>query len=232
MSENKPLPAGGRITAMRFQKRNTDRVNLYLDGEYVLALPALEAARLKVGQHLEAADLERLQGLGAQQLWYDKAINFLAYRPRSEAEVGRFLREKGADEAAGAAIIAKLRQAGYVDDRAFARWWVENRQTFNPRGAYVLRSELRLKGIPLPIIEEILAEGQADAAESIRTIATARARRLASLDARTFKRRLSDFLLRRGFAYGDIAPVVEQLLQEREQGSEMSSETQIEGENT
>lgn len=232
MSETKPLPAGGRITALRFQKRNQDRVNLYLDGEYVLALPALEAARLKIGQRLEAADLARLQGLGEQQLWYDKAINFLAYRPRSAAEVERFLREKGADAAAGATIMERLRQAGYVDDRAFTRWWVENRQTFNPRGAYALRRELRLKGIPLALIEEILAEGQTDAAESIMALAATRARRLVNADALSFKRKLSAFLLRRGFAYADIAPVVEQLCQARELELEMSLETQTEGENT
>lgn len=220
----KPTPASGHITAMRFQEHNQERVNIFVDEEFALAVPALEAARLKVGQLLSDADLARLQALGEQQLVYDKAVGFLAFRPRSEAEMRRYLRDKGVDEAQAAVVLDKLRAAGYVDDRAFARWWVENRTQFNPRGAFALRQELRLKGIAEALIAEAIAENQPDAEGTIERVAATRARRLAGEERTAFRRKLSSFLLRRGFAYEDIAPVVEKWWQTLEREREANRE--------
>jgi len=224
----KSLPASGHITAMRFQEHNQERVNVYLDEQFALAVPALEAARLKVGQWLSDADLARLLALGEQQLVYDKAVGFLAFRPRSEAEMRRYLRDKGVDDVQAAAVLDKLRAAGYVDDRAFARWWVENRTQFSPRGAFALRRELRLKGIAEALIAEAIAESQPDAEETIERVAAARARRLAGEERAAFRRKLGSFLLRRGFAYEDVAPVVEHWWQTLEQEREANREGEIE----
>ena len=51
----------GRITALKYQKRNKDRVNVYLDGRFALGLPAVVAATLKRGQLLSDAEIEALQ---------------------------------------------------------------------------------------------------------------------------------------------------------------------------
>jgi regulatory protein len=51
----------GTITALRFQKRNKDRVNVYLDGQFAFGLAAIEAVRLRVGQTLSDDDVARLQ---------------------------------------------------------------------------------------------------------------------------------------------------------------------------
>jgi regulatory protein len=78
---------GRRITSLRFQKHSPDRVNVYLDDRFAFGLPAVEAARLRVGQTLENGEIERLRSLDIEQKASDRAVNFLAYRPRSEAEV-------------------------------------------------------------------------------------------------------------------------------------------------
>jgi len=87
----------GKITSLRFQKRTPNRVNVYLDGGFAFGLPAIEAARLRVGQQLSAADIQRLRALDAFQKAYDRAVRFLSPRPRSEAEVRRRLAEAGID---------------------------------------------------------------------------------------------------------------------------------------
>jgi len=54
--------AVGVITALEAQKRNKERVNIYIDGQYAFSLTLMEAARLKKGQSLTEAEVAALQG--------------------------------------------------------------------------------------------------------------------------------------------------------------------------
>jgi regulatory protein len=200
----------GTVTALRFQKRNKNRVNVYLDGQFAFGLAAIEAARLRVGQALGDDDIARLQRQDKAERAYERALNFLSYRPRSEAEVRRSLHKKGVQEEVVEVVIERLTRAGMLDDREFARYWVENRLQFNPRGARALGHELRQKGVPASIIADALVGFDEEAAA--RKASEAGARRLAHLEPDAFRRRLGAYLARRGFAYVVIAPLVEEML--------------------
>ena len=200
----------GKITALHFQKRNKDRVNVYVDERFAFGLAAIEAARLRVGQVLSDDDVAQLQGRDRVGKAYERALNFLSYRPRSEVEVRRNLRKKDVEDEVIGAVIERLTRAGLVDDSEFARYWVENRVQFKPRGARALHYELRKKGIADSIIADALAD--LDEELAARQVAEAGARRLAHLQARDFRRKLSAYMARRGFSYAVIAPLVEELL--------------------
>ncbi len=205
----------GKITELRYQKRNPDRVNVYLDGEFAFGLPDLEAARLRPGQYLSDADIERLRGADAEQKAYDRAVHFLGYRPRSKTEVRQNLARAGTDEALIERVIERLTQQGYLNDAEFARYWVDNRERFKPRGARALREELHRKGVDDEATAGLLAE--MDQAESAYRAGEARAMRLAPLleeNRQDFRRRLGDFLARRGFDYGVVRQVVARFEQE------------------
>jgi regulatory protein len=206
---------GGRVTSLRFQKRTPDRVNVYLDGRFAFGLPAIEAARLRVGQIITDSDIERLRSLDVEQRAYDRALRFLSFRPRSEAEVRDRLERSGVDQAVIEAVIGRLKDRGYLDDEEFARFWVEGRQRFSPRSAYALRQELRRKGLDDAAVA--IAVSDLDAAASAYAAARPRALRLASLasgDPKLFRRKIGDFLLRRGFDYDVVREVVGRLLSE------------------
>jgi regulatory protein len=205
----------GYITGLRFQKRTVDRVNVYLDGRFAFGLPALEAAKLRVGQHLTDADIEHLQSVDAEQKAYDRAVRLLSYRPRSLAEVRRHLARAGVDEAVISAAVERLAREGYLDDTEFAHFWVENRQRFRPKGAYALRQELRQKGLDNSTIENAIAglDSRAQALAAARPKALKLAN-LAQDDPAAFRRKLGDFLLRRGFDYETIREVVARLAEE------------------
>lgn len=91
------------------------------------------------------------------------SLRFVSYRPRSEKEIRDFLTKKlkrwkvfgGTVEDK---VIARLTELGYVDDTKFAEWWVEQRRTFKPKGAQLIRRELQAKGINKEIITNALAE--------------------------------------------------------------------------
>ena len=201
----------GTITALRFQKRNKNRVNVYLDGQFAFGLAAIEAARLRVGQTLSDDDIVRLQTQDEVERAYERALNFLSYRPRSEAEVRRNLRKKTVDDEAVEVVVERLTRAGLLDDREFARYWVENRLQFNPRGARALRHELREKGVSASIIAETLADFDDEVVA--RKVAEAGARRLAHLGPGDFRRRLGGYLARRGFSYAVTKPLIEEMLE-------------------
>lgn len=205
----------GTITSLKFQKRTADRVNVYLDGKYALALPALTAAHLRVGQYLDDAMLAELRAEDTRQKAYDRALHFLSYRPRSGGELQRHLADAGFEPDVVQEALARLAAQGYLNDAEFAQFWVENRQRFRPKGARALRQELRQRGLDADTIAAAL-DGL-DAAEDAYQAASPRARQLAGLartDPADFRRKMSAFLLRRGFDYDVSAEAVNRLLRE------------------
>jgi regulatory protein len=91
----------------------------------------------------------------------EAAAAFLAVRPRSVAETrGRLLR-LGYPPALLDRVIGRLLEIGFLDDVAFARWWVESRDRARPRGVLALRRELVRKGVPRDALDHVLAEREA-----------------------------------------------------------------------
>lgn len=208
----------GTVTALRVQRRNTKRVNVYLDEQFAFGLDATEAARLKVGQWLGDADIKALGEADDRAAAHQRALNFLSYRPRSIQEVRRNLVEKGFSDATVGATLSRLRELGLIDDQEFARYWVEQREVFRPRGAAMLRYELRQKGVDEEVIAAVLetVDEEALAYEAARR----RAGRLSALPREDFRRKLGPYLARRGFPYPIVRAVIDRLQDELDLSSE------------
>lgn len=189
----------GKITALEYQKKNRERVSVFLDGRFAFGLPAIVAAGLRNGQLLSDAEIEALQEEGTIESGYQKALGFLSFRPRSRAEIEAYLQKRGIPETQAEVIIERLERAGFVNDVAFAQFWVENRERFRPRGPRALRYELRNKGISNDIIEHVLA--CVDVSDGAYRSANKKARQLGQLDRQTFVRKIVEYLARRGFDY-------------------------------
>jgi regulatory protein len=201
------------ISAIEPQKKNPQRVNVYLDGEFAFGLAAIVAVWLKVGQALDEARIASLQDEDEREAVYQKALHFLSYRPRSSSEVRQNLTKRAIAEPLVEATVARLRQAGLLNDAAFAQAWVENRSTFRPRSKSALRMELRRKGLDDEVIGSVLDE-QVDEEALARQAARKYARRLAGLEWPDFRQKLGGFLARRGFSYATAAPVVSEVWKE------------------
>ena len=202
----------GRITSLSVQVHNPDRANVYLDGEFAFGLAMIEAAKLSTGQFLTDADIEALKQFDEGERAHESALNLLSYRPRSEREVRRRLGRKGFSEPAIEQAVQRLLRARLLDDEAFARYWISNREQFRPRGAFALRQELRRKGVSHRIIDGLLED--VDEAENAYQAATKRLTRWQRIDPSERQRRLFGYLQRRGFSYDVIRDVWERLLAE------------------
>jgi len=194
-----------KITAIEPQK-NRSRVNIHLDGEFAFGLDRFVAAWLKPGQELSDAKIAALQAEDARERAYQQAMLFLSFRARSEKEIRQNLRKHEIPAAVIEQTLEKLRAAGLANDNQFARIWVENRNTFRPRSRRALTMELRQKGLDDETVHAALADVDENALayES----AAKRAGRLNGLEWSEFRKKLSEYLARRGFPYPVITTVV------------------------
>lgn len=195
-----------KITAIEAQKKNSNRVNVYLDGEFAFGLERITAAWLRVGQELDEKKIERLQAEDARERALRQALLFLGYRARSESEIRRNLRKHEFAEAVIEETLERLRRDGLANDEQFARAWVENRSVFRPRSRRLMALELRRKGLDDAAAKSALeaVDDEALACEAARK----RAARLKGLEWSEFRIKLSGFLARRGFSYSVIASAV------------------------
>ncbi len=206
------------ITALKAQKKNANRISVYLDGEYAFGLARIVAAWLHIGQRLSDADISRLTEQDNLEVAYQKALRFLSYRPRSETEVQRKLNDQGYDEAVISATIGRMKDNGYLGDNQFASAWVENRAELHPRSKRMLAMELRQKGVEEEVIEQALENTEDEDVLAVQA-AQKYARRLSGVDWETFRRRLGAYLMRRGFSYGTISPILRQIWDETQEAS-------------
>jgi regulatory protein len=134
---------------------------------------------------------------------YAYGLRLLSYRARSEREIRDRFKQRSAEPELIDSTITRLRSAGFVDDEAFAQAWVDSRRRASPRGDRLLRQELAAKGVARPSVDSVLQE-EVDALQLARLAATKKARLLASEPEPAFVRKLTEFLLRRGFDF-DVA---------------------------
>lgn len=204
----------GKVTALSVQKRNRERVNVYIDDEFAFGLAYVAAAKLRVGQELSSDEIEALKSQDTVEKAKDSAYRLISLRPRSIAEIQRSLSKKGYDPEVIEQVIDRLVELNYLNDESFAQYWVEQRDTFKPRSHMALRQELMQKGIDRNIIDEALTASNETAAA--RTVAEKKARQLARYPEDEFKKKLGQFLQRRGFHYALIKEIMDELWQEIE----------------
>ena len=143
---------------------------------------------------------------------YQAALKLLTYRARAEAEMKQRLSRKGFAEADIERTVERLKAAGLIDDAAFAKAWTENRAMGSPRSAYVVKRELRTKGIDADTAEE--ASSTIDDPEAAYRAALPRLNRLAQLPGDEARHKLADFLRRRGFGWAVIERTISRLREE------------------
>lgn len=204
-----------RITALTAQKRNQQRVNVYLDGEFAFGLSRIVAAWLQVGQVIGDDKIELLKAEDEREVAFQQAVRYLSYRPRSEAEVRQHLESQDLSEQAIQDAVERLARNGLLDDSRFASTWVENRSEFRPRGRRALAFELRRMGVSPQVIESSL-EG-IDENELAYQAGLKQVRKYQRLDWQNFRQKMIAFLARRGFSYEVSNPVAARLWTEQHQ---------------
>ena len=200
------LPRGAKGIAFTVELSNGERLSLRSE--------TVATHRLSVGDTVDSAAITAWQRDNSARLAVEAGLNFISFRPRSTKEVADHLRKKSLDTAARDHAIGRLQELGYLDDAAFARFWVESRDTHRPRGKRALAWELRQKGVADAIIEDALARFAGDETTLAHEAARKRATALKTTDPAKFRQQLGAFLARRGFSYEVAGQVVDDLWEE------------------
>lgn len=191
-------------------------IKLFLDGKFAFSLKEelVCKERLEVGMELSELRIGSLQESNRFQKCLDTALRLLNYRPRSECELTTRLQQRAFDENDIQAVISNLKKQGFIDDSNFARFWADNRQSFSPRSRRMTETELKQKGVPSDIIEQELCV--IDDNENAYLAALKYVRNLKTADYPGFRRRLGEYLRRRGFGYDVINNTITRLWNEKE----------------
>ena len=205
----------GTITNIELQRKRRSRVNIYIDNRFAFSLSDVvaEGASLKNGTYLSSEQIDELLNRDQFQKALDTALNFLSYRPRSEKEVRQNLVRKGFSESFIERVITRLKELQFIDDAAFARFWVQNREAHSPRSHRALEFELRTKGVNQETLDEAIEE-TIDQETSATAAARKKLRSLRNLDYKDFRQKLGSYLARRGYDYATIKSVVNSLWHE------------------
>lgn len=202
-----------KITAITSQIKDTNRVNIMVDGKYRFSLDIFQVGELSIKSGNEYSD-EELTALEDESQFgklYGRALEYSLMRPHSAKEVRDYLYrktrdtrhqdgsvKKGASSIITERVFNRLLEKGYIDDEKFTRYWVENRSLAKGASKRKLTSELRMKGIDQAVIEKHLTDSErTDADELAKIIAKKRSR---YRDPQKFMQ----YLARQGFSYDDI----------------------------
>ena len=199
------------ITDISVQKRNSDRVSIFLDGEFAFGLLASVAEELRLGQELSESEIKRLQRQEQFEQAKQNAFGLVSGRPRSEFELRTHLSRKHFEADVIEDVVLRLRELALLDDMAFAEYWVEQRESFRPRSHMALRQELYQKGISREIIDQVLET--VDEVAAAGRAAEKRAHQWAGLPKETFSEKMAGYLGRRGFSYEIINEITEKAWQ-------------------
>lgn len=191
-----------KISAIKQQLKRQDRYSIYGDGKYLFSLSEAELMHigLRIGQELSEQELLNLRDQAALDKAYDRALNLISHRPRSEWELHNYLKRKDYDEDIIRQTLERLHERGYIDDANFARRWVETRRLLKPTSKRRLNQELRQKHIADEIISQVLTEDEADELAVLRELIARKRKQPKYQD----NLKLMQYLSRQGFNYDDI----------------------------
>jgi regulatory protein len=210
------------ITALQPQANNQDRINIFVDDQFLQGVSALIVLQmgLRVGQELSSDQLEQLRQEEALQQATNRVLNYLSFRPRSREEVRRYLRKKETPAELIDTVMQCLEDLDLINDQSFTEFWVESRERSNPKGAQALKHELRLKGVKREVVDELVSDehDQERALRAGHKKAVLLARQ-SEMNFKTFRARLGPFLQRRGFSY-EVSIHAVRALWEEVQGEE------------
>ena len=203
------------ITKIEIQKRNKERVNIYLDGEYALSISAelVYKENLKVKDNV---DIDKIKSVADKEAYIkckNSAIRIIEKALKTEKEVIEKLKLKGYEDKHIEASIQFLKQYNFLNDDYYAEAFV--RDKLNGKGSQRIKQELMRKGISKDIIEDKLNDIDKTAEKDV-------AKRLAEKKIKVIKKSEKDiykvsgklyrFLISKGYSYDIVKEVVKEVM--------------------
>lgn len=221
-----------KITKISQQVKRPDRYSIYIDEVYSFSLNEYQLAGsgLRIGKEFTLVELEELQQESQFGKAYERTLNYILIRPRSEKEIRDYLtrtfmypKPKVFMDKAGNRVIKKrevnktqvsqiiervlerLNEKKYINDEAFARAWVQSRQFTKKSSTRRMQQELQAKGVDQEIIATVLQNEDIDERDNLKLLVEKKRK----LSRYQDDAKLIPYLVRQGFTYSDVKAVLE-----------------------
>ncbi len=208
-----------KITKLTQQQKNTNRINVFVDGKYRLSLDISQLTNLgiKIGSEYSESQLLRLENEAEFSKLYFRALEYCLMRPHSAKEVrdylwrktrptryrskktGQILEKPGVSEEIAKRVYDKLEFKNYINDEQFAGFWIENRNQKKGMSRRKIEMELMSKGVDRTIIEEYIGKSLRDDSTELLKIISKKRNKYPD------DKKLMQYLVRQGFSYDDVA---------------------------
>lgn len=207
------------VSSVQAQKKNPARCSVFVNGEFALgcSMDVVLQFGITKGKQLSEQDIERLLAQEDVMRLKQVALRYATYKSRTAHEVRQKMVEKEFSPEEAEYAVQFLEEFGYVNDAAYARAFIKERQERKPSGTERLRQELAKRGISKFDIEDALAE--AFPKESVRETMLDNAlqaahKKLRALQGKEPQKRqqaLIGYLQRQGFSWEIIKKTLESL---------------------
>lgn len=208
------------ITKIERQKKRSSRKSIFIDGSFAFGVSddILLKFALHEGASLDEGMVEKIIASDHEETAMQKAFRFLAIRPRSKKEIRDYLLRKEFSAEIAEKIIQRLETLNMLDDLAFARMVCRDALAKKPAGAKMLKQALTKKGVPPPIVASVIVEFSTPESEFEMAVKAAEQqnrrieRSSKKLDEDHCKKKILDYLVRRGFAFDTALSATRQIL--------------------
>lgn len=194
----------------KIQAVTKQKYRIELDGQPAFVVYKGELSRygIKEGHEISRPVYEELVGQVLTKRAKLRAMHLLESMDRTRAELEKKLQSSEYPGEAVAEALAYVESFGYLDDKRYARHYVECKK--EGRGKARLKMELAQKGVDRNIIEEVLDEAElGDCRDTIRELVRKRRRGDGPMDDRE-QQRIYGYLMRKGFSSSDILSVLKE----------------------
>jgi regulatory protein len=200
-----------KITAIKQQVKNPERVSIFVDSKYEfsLSLDELVKYKLKNNDELDKADVKKYKKISADGKLRARALEWLINRPHSEREFRDYLYRKKTEPEQTDSLVDEFTQKGYLDNAKFALWFTEL-QARRGKSDRAIRAELFRKGIGKEVVDESIPKSAGEETERLKGMIEKK-RRLSRY--KNDPQKLAKYLTSQGFSWQDVK---DQLLAERE----------------
>ncbi len=191
---------------LRPNRRNPNKLSLYLDGRYFTSLSRDLVLKLGITTDEELTEEQvDLLGLRAnEEKARSYALRLLSYRPRSKNELLERLTKKGYPQEIIRKVVENLAKENLISDYEYAKSIVRHYLNFRLKGRHKIIYELKKRGISEEIINQVLKEINPE--EELRALKTLLAKKLMSKTQEPSK--LKARLMRSGFSLSLINKVL------------------------
>ncbi|MBE7037930.1 MAG: regulatory protein RecX [Ruminococcaceae bacterium] len=201
-----------KITDIQNQKKNKNRVSVFVDGEYSFSLEDTDMVRLKVkiGNEITKEDIENYNRECNLTKAKNRVMDIINRRLLPKKAVIDDLIKRGFDKQIATEAAKEFENLGYIDDYFFASEYAKDAFEYKKHGKLRIINDLCQKGIAKDIAKDVLDELELNEKDNLLYILKSR---FANTDFSDFKEKnkVIRYFATRGYNISDIMSAIDKL---------------------